>query len=165
MKFELAILVLLAGTCSIIVCGCTSASGDQAQSLPTITMQIGKERFALEVANSEPSREKGLMYRDSMPADHGMLFVMERTEVQGFWMKNTHIPLDIIFLSPEAKVVSIHQMEAFDLRTTYSDYPAKYAIELNQGAAEKAGVKVGDTLQIPSLPADPGTKPTSTQAR
>ena len=80
-------------------------------------------------------------------------------------MKNTHIPLDIIFLSPEAKVVSIHQMEAFDLRTTYSDYPAKYAIELNQGAAEKAGVKVGDTLQIPSLPADPGTKPTSTQAR
>jgi hypothetical protein len=117
--------------------------------LSTVRMQIGSDTFTLEVADTEASRQKGLMHRYSMPADRGMLFVFPEEERLGFWMKNTHIPLDIVFLDASGKVVSIHQMKPYDLRSTRSEGPAMYAIELNQGRAAKAGVKPGDRLKIP----------------
>jgi uncharacterized membrane protein (UPF0127 family) len=84
-----------------------------------------------------------------MPADHGMIFVFPDTEPRSFWMKDTRIPLDILYLDPDGVVVSIRQMKPYDLSGVHSDKPAKYAIELNKGAAERAGVKVGDKLEIP----------------
>jgi uncharacterized membrane protein (UPF0127 family) len=89
------------------------------------------------------------MFRDSMPPDHGMLFVFQTEERQGFYMRNTRIPLDILFLDSSGTVVSIHQMYPFDESSTLSAAPARYAIELNQGAAAAAGVKAGDRLSIP----------------
>lgn len=117
--------------------------------LPTVRMQLGGDTFTLEVANTEAARQYGLMHRDSMPSDHGMLFVFAEEQRQSFWMKNTRIPLDIIFVDASGKVVSIHQMKPYDLRSTRSDGPAKYAIEINQGRAKEAGVKPGDQLKIP----------------
>lgn len=121
-------------------------------TLPTITMQIGRQTFNLEVADTEPTRETGLMNRDSMPANHGMLFVFQDEIPREFWMKNTRIPLDILFLDSSGKVVSSKSMKPYDLNTTTSDAAAKYAIELNAGAAQSSGVSVGDQLNIP-LPA------------
>jgi uncharacterized membrane protein (UPF0127 family) len=89
------------------------------------------------------------MRRDTMPADHGMLFVFNREAPLSCWMKNTRIPLDIIYLDAAGRVVSVKQMKAFDLNSTPSDSPAQYAIELNKGAAESAGVKAGMTLKLP----------------
>jgi uncharacterized membrane protein (UPF0127 family) len=118
--------------------------------LATVPMEIGNKTFTLEVADRTDSRTYGLMRRDSMPADHGMIFVFDKEEQRGFWMKNCRIPLDIIFLDAGGKVVSVKQMKPYDLSSTPSDGPAQYAIELNKGAAEGAGVKAGMTLKIPA---------------
>lgn len=112
-------------------------------------MQIGNRAFILEVARTDAEQEKGLMKRDSMPEDHGMIFPLPKEQVQVFWMKDTRFPLDILFLNGAGKIVSIHQMEAYDEKDTSSDYPARYAIELNKDVAAKTGVKVGEVLDIP----------------
>lgn len=122
---------------------------DSPAGAPTVEMKIGSRTYHLEVARSEAEQEKGLMKRDSMPQDHGMIFVFRDEAQRSFWMKDTRFPLDILFLSSKGKVVSIHQMRAYDMNNTYSDLPAQYAIELNKGQAKESGVKVGDVLNIP----------------
>jgi uncharacterized membrane protein (UPF0127 family) len=134
--------------------GCTSSTG----SLPTVNVQIGQKTFELEVAADHASQEMGLMRRDSMPADHGMLFVFPDEQVLGFWMKDTRFPIDILFLSGARKVVSIRQMQPYDLDTISSGEAAKYAIELNKGVATAAQVHVGDEIQLPSSVLEPKTK-------
>jgi uncharacterized membrane protein (UPF0127 family) len=116
---------------------------------PTISMKIGSETFALEVAYSEPDQERGLMARRSMSANHGMIFVNTDEITRHFWMKNTLIPLDIVFLDRGGKVVSVKQMKPMDLSDTSSEGPAMYAIELNKGDAARVGVKAGDMLDLP----------------
>jgi len=66
-----------------------------------------------------------------------------------FWMKNTYIPLDIIYLDADGRVVTIKQMKPLDTTTVSNEKPAKYAIELNQGMAQKAGVREGDIIRLP----------------
>lgn len=117
--------------------------------LPEITLRLGEQDFTLEIADTPQTRQIGLMHRDSMPADHGMIFVFGEEEVLGFWMRNTRIPLDIVFINAVRQVVSIKQMKPYDLTSTSSDKPALYAIELNAGAAARAKVKVGDRVPIP----------------
>lgn len=126
--------------------------------LATVKMPIGKNTFTLEVADTEATREHGLMERDSMPDDHGMIFVFGEETERAFWMKNTRFPLDILYVDASGKVVSIKQMKPYDLRTTYSDYPAKYAIELNLNAATDVHVHVGDKLSIPAASREPKEK-------
>jgi uncharacterized membrane protein (UPF0127 family) len=141
--------------CSIVLlflslagCGCEQQSQSPA-GLPVVKMDIGRQKFVIEVARSAADQETGLMKRDSMPADHGMIFIFFDDQVRRFWMKNTRFPLDILFLDSTGKVVSIHQMQAYDLNETSSDFPARYAVELNTGVAAQSGVKVGDILDIP----------------
>jgi uncharacterized protein len=117
--------------------------------LKAITTRIGAETFILEVADTEPARQTGLMNRKSMPDNHGMLFVFPDEQKRAFWMKNTLIPLDILFVSSSFHVVSIKQMKPLDETSVPSNVPARYAIELNAGAAARAGAKVGDYISIP----------------
>ncbi|MGA2498497.1 MAG: DUF192 domain-containing protein [Tepidisphaeraceae bacterium] len=125
-------------------------TGERPQTgLPVVTMQLGGKAFTLEIAGTEQARQTGLMYRDSMPADHGMIFVFAGHEETGFWMKNTRIPLDIIYIDDNQRIVSIHQMVAHDTRSVYADGPYKWAIELNDGTAAKLKLKPGQQLDIP----------------
>jgi uncharacterized membrane protein (UPF0127 family) len=143
-RLTLALVLLFA-----VVTGCAQRGTNSA--LATVDMRIGSQTYTLEVANTPGTRERGLMERDSMPADHGMIFVFAEPRTLNFWMKNTRIPLDILYLDERGQVVSIHQMKPYDTRTkTISARPAKYAIELNVGQANKAGVKAGDVLEIPA---------------
>ena len=133
---------------ALCAAGCeqqTSPSG-----LPIVSMKIGDRTFQLEVAKNASAQETGLMKRDSMPKDHGMIFVFADEDIHEFWMKNTRFPLDILFLDSRGRIVSIHQMRAYDESRTSSDFPARYAIELNQGAAARCGAKAGDVLQVPA---------------
>src|SRR6476646_11596307 len=134
----LTVLLLLAG------CENKPSSG-----LATVPMQLGNKQFTLEVADRTGSRSYGLMRRDSMPADHGMIFVFGEEEPRGFWMKNCRIPLDIVFIDHTGKVVSVKQMKAYDVNTTPSDGAAQYAVELNLGAASAAGITPGMSLTLP----------------
>src|SRR6202012_96879 len=109
MRHLLPILILM--TTAI---GCEhSPSG-----LPVVGVKIGSRTFNLEIASTPSAQETGLMKRDSMPDDHGMIFVFPDEINRNFWMKNTRIPLDIIFLNTGGTIVSIHQMEPYDLSLT-----------------------------------------------
>jgi uncharacterized protein len=133
----------------LLASSCQNQQQESEPMLPTTTMQIGDKTFTLEIADTEELRQRGLMYRDSMPADHGMIFVFEEEDHLSFYMRNTRIPLDIIYLDRSGKVVSIHPMKPHDLTSVRSGKPAQYAIELNRGAAADVGVKVGDVLKLP----------------
>jgi uncharacterized membrane protein (UPF0127 family) len=146
--FAVALNTTVLATALVAAGGCGNGSAASA-TLPSVPMKIGSKTFTLEIANDTLEREKGLMRRDSMPADHGMIFVFPDEQRLGFYMKNTRIPLDIIFVNADRVVVSVKQMRPYDVSTTYADAPAKWAIELNQGQAAASGVKVGDQLTIP----------------
>jgi hypothetical protein len=118
-------------------------------ALPTTSMRVGSSTYQLEIAGDDASREHGLMQRDTLSSDRGMIFVFQAAQMQIFWMRHTRIPLDIIFADENGKIVSISRMKPYDETPIPSDAPAKYAIELNAGQAAASGVKAGDTLQIP----------------
>jgi uncharacterized membrane protein (UPF0127 family) len=130
-----------------VVIGCDKSP---STGLRTVKMTIGSRTYTLEVAETVEDRRKGLMFRESMPADHGMLFVFPEEEELSFWMRNTRIPLDIIFINSAGQVVRVAQMKPYDESSVPSGRPAIYAIELNQGEVEKNGVREGMTLEIPA---------------
>lgn len=111
-------------------------------------------RFQVEIAADDAARERGLMFRESMPADHGMLFVFDDAQVRTFWMKNTHIPLDILYFDKNYKLVSVQQRvpPCLNSGNNCPVYPsegaAQYVLELNAGLADKLGVKPGDALFV-----------------
>jgi len=155
----------------LFVPGCeqSTQSAPGAAVLPTVKMKIGPRTYELEMARTSEQQALGLMRRDSMPEDHGMIFIFEEERMQGFWMKDTRIPLDILFVDAKGKVVSVSGMKPYDLNTTSSEVPAQYAIELNAGQAKAAGIRKGDVLEIPKaaqyMPDTPTTAPTTAPAK
>jgi uncharacterized membrane protein (UPF0127 family) len=134
---------------AVFLAGCDESN---PAALPTVPIKIGSQTYTIEIAATHQSRARGLMRRDAMAKDHGMIFVFPKVELQSFWMKNTRIPLDLIYLDASGRVVSIHRLEPYNLKGVTSPEPIKYAIELNRGQVSVAGVKPGDLIQIP-LPA------------
>lgn len=101
----------------------------------------------LEIADDDYQRETGLMYRERMEQDQGMLFIFDYEEPRGFYMKNTNIPLDLIFLNAENKIVSIAKnAKPQSLETIPSEVPAQYVLEVNAGLSDEWGLQVGDSL-------------------
>src|SRR3954470_9178673 len=140
-------LLILFGLLGLVGC---HDDATPSSSLPTTQMTVGNKTYTLEIAATERERNKGLMQRDSMPKDHGMIFLFADEAERGFWMHNTRIPLDILYLNAAGRIVSIHRMEPYVEETTPSKGPAKYAIELNAGEAEAAGAKEGQLLELPA---------------
>ena len=135
---------------AVLMIGCRQEPSAPASGLPTVEIKIGSKNYHVEVAADEFSRTRGLMERDSMPEEHGMIFVFTQDTDEGFWMHNTRIPLDIVFIDSTGKVVSVRQMKAYDEHVTSSGGFYRYAIELNSGATAACGVKAGDMVGIPT---------------
>ncbi|MFN3701279.1 MAG: DUF192 domain-containing protein [Alphaproteobacteria bacterium] len=107
--------------------------------------QGARHRFTIELALRPEEQAKGLMFRQSMPKDHGMLFVFGSNRERSFWMKNTLIPLDIIFLEQDGRIQHIHSMaKPQDLTGITSGLPSYAVLEINGGLSHKLGIKVGD---------------------
>jgi hypothetical protein len=103
----------------------------------------------IEVADDDAEREQGLMYRDTMAENAGMLFMMGSEEMQAFWMKNTILPLDIMFVDSERRIVSIHKdCTPYSLDQVPSGKAALYVVEVNAGYTGKHGVQVGDMISF-----------------
>lgn len=103
----------------------------------------------IEVADDDAEREQGLMYRDTMAENAGMLFLMETEEPQTFWMKNTVISLDIMYADADKRIVSIHRnCKPYSLDQIASDKPALYVVEVNAGYTSKHNIKVGDVISF-----------------
>ena len=125
-----------------------------ALSKGTLTLETasGPHQFNVEVASTPQERERGLMLRTSLPAESGMLFLYETPQPIAMWMKNTIIPLDMIFIDAWGKVNRIESnAEPFSLDPIPSDGDVIGILEVNAGAAEKIGLKTGDKVIYPGL--------------
>jgi uncharacterized membrane protein (UPF0127 family) len=115
-------------------------------------VELHGKRFSIEIAETEAEHEHGLMERTHMAADHGMLFVFQDDQPRAFWMKNTRIPLDMLFFDADKHLVSVkHDAPpcTTDPCPVYSSgAPARYVLELNAGQASKLGLTTGDVIQI-----------------
>ncbi|MFW5800725.1 MAG: DUF192 domain-containing protein [Spirochaeta sp.] len=117
------------------------------------TVVIGEEEFRIELAVTDEQRRTGLMHVTELPANQGMLFVFDRDDYYGFWMRNTRIPLSIAFIDRNGCIREIHDMRPHSEQVVQPSVPVRYALELNQGAFEKAGAAVGDCIDLPDIPA------------
>ncbi len=112
-----------------------------------ITTAKGQFPFDIELALTPPQMEQGLMYRRTLAADAGMLFDYGNPQPIAMWMKNTFIPLDMIFIAKDGKVVDFHERAVpMSLDTIESKVPAKAVMEVNAGTVARLGVKIGDTV-------------------
>lgn len=130
---------------------------EQAMLLPVdpqplvVETDAGERAFTIEIADDPNERSAGLMFRQAMDDDHGMLFVFEQTQPVGFWMKNTPLPLDLIFIDQDGNVRAIRQGEPFSEAAIGPEEPVRFVLELHAGTAEKAGIENGDVIRHPAI--------------
>lgn len=127
-----------------LVCAACMAQGPR--------VQLKGKWFSVEVAESSEKQALGLMFRETLPRDQGMLFIFPGETMRSFWMKNMRIPLDIFYFDDDLKLVSVIQ-GAKPCRVARcpgypSTGPAKYVLELNAGLAAELGVEPGDELEL-----------------
>jgi uncharacterized membrane protein (UPF0127 family) len=139
--------------CSACAAGPAGAAVAAPASAPTVMLH--GHRFSIEIADTVAGREHGLMDRTSMPDDHGMLFVFPDAEPRTFWMKDTLIPLDILFFDSAKRLVTILRnvppCKADPCPVYPSRAPARYVLELNAGTAARIGARKGDVLGASGL--------------
>jgi uncharacterized membrane protein (UPF0127 family) len=110
----------------------------------------GKQHFSVEVAKTQEQMMQGLMYRRSMAADAGMLFAYDHPQPVAFWMKNTLIPLDMLFIGADGTVLDIHERAVpLSLDSIATDQPVLGVLELNGGTVSRLGIKRGDHVDHP----------------
>ena len=116
------------------------------------SVNFGGKTFKVEVADTQEKQALGLMFRDRMPADEGMIFIFPNEAPRSFWMKNCRIPLDIMYFDKELKLVSISAntppCKVSRCPSYPSKAPAQYVLELNAGTASALGIEVGDKMTL-----------------
>lgn len=121
-------------------------------------VEVAGARYQVEIAADDATRARGLMFVDSMPDDEGMLFIWRTSEPRSMWMRNTRIPLDILFIGADRTIVA-WSLDTPPCRTrrcpSYpSGVPAKYVLELNGGQIEALGAAIGDPVVFGNIPGE-----------
>jgi len=112
----------------------------------------GGARFSVEVADDPAERAQGLMFRDALAADHGMLFVYAAPQAVAFWMKNTRLPLDMLFIRADGIVSTIHENAVpFDETAIPGGDAVQFVLEINGGLARRLGIAPGAELRHPAI--------------
>jgi uncharacterized membrane protein (UPF0127 family) len=118
----------------------------------TITSSSGSHKFQIELATDNAQREQGLMFRQAMAPDAGMLFIYDRTQPVAMWMENTYIPLDMLFIAADGHIVNIRQRAVpHSQENIPSAGPVKAVLELNGGTVARLDIKPGDKVVGPGL--------------
>ena len=135
--------------------GVQAAFGACAPDRVDLRGDWGQAQFSVDVADDNEERARGLMFVESMPTSRGMLFVYDRPQRAVFWMRNTLIPLDMIFADRTGKITHVHS-NAIPLDETGIDggNDVAFVLEINGGLAERMGIAVGSELRHPSVGAD-----------
>jgi uncharacterized membrane protein (UPF0127 family) len=133
---------------------CASRTPDAAATGTVIveTRAGGRHAVSVEIARTEPDRAKGLMHRRALAPDAGMLFLFDETAEHPFWMKNTLIPLDMIFIGEDGRIVGIVARAVPGDLSARSGGPSRYVLEVNGGWAEAHGVAPGDRVRFENVP-------------
>ena len=135
---------------NLILILCTLVCVSCMAQEPYVVLQ--GERFTVELADTTDKQALGLMFREQMDENHGMLFLFPYEGMRSFWMKNTRIPLDIFYFDADLKLVSVSEnarpCKTRNCPSYPSKGPAQYVLELNAGKAAELGVKPGDSLEL-----------------
>ncbi len=137
------------------LCHCSSAdsSGLQNQNLETRTVTVqtstGSKTISAEIADTPQKQSDGLMNRNSLAPDAGMLFLFQKDKQNGFWMKDTFISLDILFINAQKQILYIAENTTVLSETPIiPSTPYRFVLEVNAGYCQKHGIHVGDTIQF-----------------
>jgi uncharacterized protein len=130
-----------------LLLGVAAQAQDTPQKLATVQLSAGMHLIQAQLARTPDERSIGLMYRQTMPVNEGMLFAFEAPAQQCFWMKNTLLPLSIAFLADDGSIVNIEDMKPQTLDSHCSARPVRFVLEMNQGWFAKRGLKAGSRLQ------------------
>ncbi len=120
---------------------------DGTPSLPVMTLKAGGQAIQAEIAATEESRQKGLMFREKLARNEGMIFVFTEIGYHAMWMRNTPLPLAVAFIDEAGKILSIHEMQPHTEITHQAAGPSRYALEMNAGWFKANKVSVGDTIK------------------
>lgn len=115
-----------------------------------IELTVGGVVFRVEQAVTPEQRRRGLMHREQLGEREGMLFVFEDERMRAFWMRDTPLPLSIAFIDARGVIVHVADMVPYSEKEVSSRVPARFALEVNRGAFERAGVAVGDLVELPA---------------
>lgn len=154
MSYNRRILLAFAFSAATLTSACAQnapldAAGRALEPLTVVT-RTGEHKFMVEIADDDAARQRGLMFRPPLPDDRGMLFQFPEAGEQSFWMRNTPSSLDIIYIDPQGRIVSIASHA-----TPYSETPipsrgaANGVLELRAGRAEEIGAQAGDQVKHP----------------
>lgn len=152
MIFEILILIIVIATLLLFFypAGILTAPVSQYKTLSSVC--AGENCFQVELATTAAERDRGLMYRKELDKDKGMLFVFDKEGIYPFWMKNTLIPLDMIWMDSAGKAVfmseNVQPCKSLICPSVVPSAKAKYVLEINAGQAQKTGLKTGDSLEL-----------------
>jgi uncharacterized membrane protein (UPF0127 family) len=143
LKSVLSVAAMLVASC---------AFAQQAGKFPVATLNAGMHVIKAEVATTPAQREQGLMFREKMGPNEGMLFIFEGPASVCMWMKNTLLPLSVAFMDEHGRIVNIEDMKPQTLDSHCSAKLVRYALEMNQGWFRQKGIKPGSAIDgLPAL--------------
>ena len=139
---------LLLAAALLIFCDCQDKNQEQgAFGLRTVQLRLGNVPLRAEVADTPQESQTGLMFRNSLPEDKGMIFIFDAPRQANFWMKNTRIPLSIAYIDSTGKILEIHSMKPFDETLVRSAFDnVVYALEVNEGWFDRHKINPGTTI-------------------
>jgi uncharacterized protein len=139
---------------------CFTVTACQAQPKVIIATQPGRDiTFEVEVADTPAKRELGLQYRRELALDRGMIFLFAHEAEQTFWMKNTPIPLDMIFINSDRRIVGIaEQAVPFSLDPRSVGRASRFVLEVNGGLSKRYGIRAGDSVRFQGISAQSATE-------
>jgi uncharacterized protein len=120
-------------------------------TLKALTLKVGPSQVLAEIARTETERERGLMFRTSLADGAGMLFVFDKDDRLAFWMKNTKIPLSLAYIASDGTIRQIADLEPGSLASVQAERSVRYALEVPRGWFDRAGVGVGDKVDLAGL--------------
>ncbi|MBF2053808.1 MAG: DUF192 domain-containing protein [Candidatus Sericytochromatia bacterium] len=136
---------------------CTIAYSDESPAQPLATaspavmmhaLQLGAAELKVELACTPEAQQRGLMFREALPEDQGMLFVFAEEQTLSFWMKNTSLPLSIAYIDAAGEIIDIQELTPFDETPRPSARPARYALEVNQGWFKRHDIQPGQRILL-----------------
>ncbi|WP_433988698.1 hypothetical protein SuNHUV7_23400 (plasmid) [Pseudoseohaeicola sp. NH-UV-7] len=153
-------VIRLFSVTAFLVMLCGTAFAACQQNAVTLRGDWGQARFTVEIADTAEERGRGLMFRENLPQSSGMLFVYDEPQTLSFWMKNTLIELDMIFLDKTGTVRSIHhRAQPGDLQPKSSGGNLLAVLEINGGLSKSLGISVGSEMRHPAFSDGPAAWP------
>lgn len=116
-----------------------------------VVTEAGERQFTIEIAETAEQQARGLMFREEMDDDHGMLFAFSVTRPASFWMRNTPMPLDLVFIAEDGQVVSVEEGVPFSLHPIGPQDPVRFVLEIKAGIAQETGIEPGTRLRHPRI--------------